>query len=849
MNALQKSLEDIYNAMPKNDSFFNCMDKKVYNNDKYQKKLNNAMDSYVGWDNIAEDEAYLFLFDDTIFGSAKDGFLITTQAMYYKEQMENPQKELFSDITSISIKSVDKIVIDATMINLTLANLDRDSIVKILNVLKDYNNISKDDLLVEKSITISADFASSGGVYPEAINGHEIKIPADTTDGKRWRYEGLGNTKLGVCGDLIIAVTVEAFQSIQTLKDMDEEDSNNIEIEIEMPDFTEFMAKDDNQGVELTLETPPETSQQQTNPSDLKTQYANKIASGEIDPIETSFADFEAASKNKEIDYKAVYSQMIGEGRIDPTETSYEEMILVSKLFGGVDESEYKTTYSKYIGSGEIDPSETTYDEIVSIAKIFNEINGGSFNGGAITKEQLITELKTFIETLEDEDEKEYCNNSLNTENFWEMMDYFDDENSKRKVFEYYESIANTSADYQDIAQHLEWDLGDTEKSIRTFKLAQEKIEDCKEALSLAEAIVEADYIDDKEWVRKIYEKALILADNNFEDLDLLGYKVAQEDGLNDKSWGRDIFQKAYQVSNSVYNLTELANSVMSPDVLSDWDWAQKLLQEALSKTDTFEDYILVLHRVLDDDFNDRDWAYKIIEILLTMAQTAKHYNDLIIQISEINKDLATDLVYKAIMVMENDDEKDELAGSVDWNIENEELAEEIKNSSIEELKTKYTKPSTDELKKLYAQGIGSGEIDPVEVSFDSFEKSYGISNTNSTLTANENYNELLIEAAENNDVSLAQKCLDVGADINYTTNDDSRTSMWTPLLYAAWDGHLEVGKLLVDNGADLKVTDRKGYRAHDLALSDGNPYGQNGNQQLSDYIWDAYVERHGAWG
>jgi len=147
------------------------------------------------------------------------------------------------------------------------------------------------------------------------------------------------------------------------------------ELELTLPSFDEIINSNEPESKEeLTLDDAPKV----TPESDLKAQYAAKIISGKIDPIEVSFADFEAASKNKEIDYKAIYSQMISEGRIDPTATTFEEMIKVSKLFGGVEDSEYKISYSKYIVSGEIDPSETTYDEIVSIAAIFNKINNGS---------------------------------------------------------------------------------------------------------------------------------------------------------------------------------------------------------------------------------------------------------------------------------------------------------------------------------------------------------------------------------------------------------------------------------------------------------------------------------------
>ena len=84
--------------------------------------------------------------------------------------------------------------------------------------------------------------------------------------------------------------------------------------------------------------------------------------------------------------------------------------------------------------------------------------------------------------------------------------------------------------------------------------------------------------------------------------------------------------------------------------------------------------------------------------------------------------------VYQAL-TLETDEEKNKLFNEDEfWEYslkDDDQLKIDIQNLSVQELKSKYAKPSTDELKKLYAQGIGSGEIDPVEVSFDSFEKNY----------------------------------------------------------------------------------------------------------------------------
>ena len=58
---------------------------------------------------------------------------------------------------------------------------------------------------------------------------------------------------------------------------------------------------------------------------------------------------------------------------------------------------------------------------------------------------------------------------------------------------------------------------------------------------------------------------------------------------------------------------------------------------------------------------------------------------------------------------------------------------------------------------------------------------------------------------------------------------------------YLACD--LEVGKLLVDNEAGLKVTDRKGYKANDITAGD---CGYDGNEELSLIIYGMHMLKNG---
>jgi len=65
------------------------------------KRLSNAKSGYAR--NLTGDETIILLYDDTLFGSAKNGFLLTTKRIYYKNMGESPS---LVDITSIRNKEV-----------------------------------------------------------------------------------------------------------------------------------------------------------------------------------------------------------------------------------------------------------------------------------------------------------------------------------------------------------------------------------------------------------------------------------------------------------------------------------------------------------------------------------------------------------------------------------------------------------------------------------------------------------------------------------------------------------------------------------------------------------------------
>jgi len=64
------------------------------------------------------------------------------------------------------------------------------------------------------------------------------------------------------------------------------------------------------------------------------------------------------------------------------------------------------------------------------------------------------------------------------------------------------------------------------------------------------------------------------------------------------------------------------------------------------------------------------------------------------------------------------------------------------------------------------------------------------------------------------------------GADVNSIDNEEK----WTPVMMAAAEGQLDVVKVLVSNGADLKMVDIDGESSLDFAQS-------NGHTEVANYI------------
>lgn len=201
----KKHLQQLFSNT--NDSFFSLLD--TYEYEKKQEKLKNAKESYA---NIAFDEEVLFLLDDTVFGSANEGFVITNQAFYCKEIFNEGDKFLLEDIKTVQKLDDEKFSINSKEIKMHYLDNNIDDFIQILNKLIEFNKkniINEKNLDLHLNITISQSLARNGGKYKDQTSGYTIPIKENIQDGSVLSWDGYGKSYKDIKGKLTVSVNIE----------------------------------------------------------------------------------------------------------------------------------------------------------------------------------------------------------------------------------------------------------------------------------------------------------------------------------------------------------------------------------------------------------------------------------------------------------------------------------------------------------------------------------------------------------------------------------------------------------------------------------------------------------------
>ena len=101
-----------------------------------------------GYSNITNENT-LFIYDDTVFGSAKDGFVITKNCIYFRNILESPVAIPIKEIKELKATN-DSILINGKRIGLSLCKLDKKVVVHIFDFCI-CELLSINDKTIEKS--------------------------------------------------------------------------------------------------------------------------------------------------------------------------------------------------------------------------------------------------------------------------------------------------------------------------------------------------------------------------------------------------------------------------------------------------------------------------------------------------------------------------------------------------------------------------------------------------------------------------------------------------------------------------------------------------------------------------
>jgi len=201
----KQQLLRLYNSS--NDSFFTFLNSADY--EKKMKKLSNAKDAYAFY---AYDEEPLFLLDDTVFGSADDGFVITDKKIYINMFIDDPLTFEMGSITQCSYVKKGTLSINYHEFTATYLEKSEQVVVNILNKLREIykENITKEKKLdISSTISIPYTLAQSGGKFKDNVSGYDITIPKGVKDGTVWSWDGYGKSYGNIKGKLTVTVKVE----------------------------------------------------------------------------------------------------------------------------------------------------------------------------------------------------------------------------------------------------------------------------------------------------------------------------------------------------------------------------------------------------------------------------------------------------------------------------------------------------------------------------------------------------------------------------------------------------------------------------------------------------------------
>ncbi len=280
------------------------------------------------------------------------------------------------------------------------------------------------------------------------------------------------------------------------------------------------------------------------------------------------------------------------------------------------------------------------------------------------------------------------------------IIEKLGDKEWAKTFYEKAEDKAEDNDDIRALAKDVYKNLGDqnwsnilykkaplTKEEIKEFKAAEKEAEDSSDFRGIADDIAEA---GDKEWAKKVYEKAEKKAED-FTQLNDIAYGIVEN--LTNKEWAKKVYEKAEKKAQDSGEFCDLAEFIQ--DNLGDNDWAIKLYKKAEKKAEDCTEMVSLADTIFEK-LNDKEWAKKID---MKAAGKAEGYYDFLCLGDSAYKTLddkvwAKKNYLKAEKFTENSYELNSLAesirdnlGDIKWSKSLEKRAEDLEKETTHSIR------------------------------------------------------------------------------------------------------------------------------------------------------------------
>ena len=239
------------------------------------------------------------------------------------------------------------------------------------------------------------------------------------------------------------------------------------------------------------------------------------------------------------------------------------------------------------------------------------------------------------------------------------------------KKFECAEAQAQDACDLKQVGDQLA-DAGDKEWARKVYQKAEDKAEDCLDLNWLAYSVSET--LGDKDWAQKLYSNAEDKAESSL-DLNWLAFSVTET--LGDKDWAKKLYKQAENNPQNIRELCDLADSIS--DTFGDKEWQTRIYKKAESIAEEHSDFYELADNICVK-LGDKKWAGELYKKAEDAAEDCSDMLSLAESLVEKlgDKEWARELYKKAESLAEDSNDFCCLAESLSETLDDKDWANEV---------------------------------------------------------------------------------------------------------------------------------------------------------------------------